>query len=210
MMDVQKGLKSALLALAVIVAIPAPMAYAETTTEVKNDQQPVKQDANVQKQEPMPIDFVIAFVKQHPVALGATALFWLIIHKRATTKPNAEYHMSDFKDDVKELLNALNIFDTKLYKQLLYMFDKYVVGLIFKKTEITKRVKHDDGIITAEKDFKVKQKPFGIYGNIYSYLLLDLDKFNGYMPMLAGTYVLLTDPIKLLENLGKKATDGGK
>lgn len=204
MMNVQKGLKSALLALAAIVAVPAPMAYAQ---EVKQE---ANQQVASQKKEAMPLDFIISFVKHHPVALCGTALVWLILHKRAMTKKADEYHMSDIKDDVRELLNSLNIFDSNLYKQILHMLDKYVVGLVFKKIEYTKRVKNDDGSITTEKDFKVKQKPFGIYGNIYSYLLLDLEKFNAYVPMLASTYVLITDPAHLCEKLVAKAADGAK
>lgn len=191
MMNSNKSLKTVLLSLAVIAAVPTKT----TCAEMGN-----------------PLQDIIGCARNHPVALSATVLSLYAMHRRLVTKPTAKEPMSmdDLRADFKEFLSSLNIFDTKMYKQLVYMFDKYIIGLPVKIEETTTRTKTEDGSVFSLHGKKLIQKPFGVYGLLHAYVLTDMDKFLAYIPTLAGMYVLLNTPDKFLGNAVEKAGTAGK
>lgn len=154
-----------------------------------------------------PLQIIVAFAKNHPVALGTGIAFAYAGYRRLTTKrkPKKEYHMADLREDFKEFLASLNIFNGKMYRQLMFMFDKYIIGLQVKIENMTTRTKEEDGSVVTLHGKKLVQKPFGVYGLFHAYVLTDMDKFLGYMAPLSVMYVLLTSPIATIEAATKKA-----
>ncbi len=190
-MNSKKSLKTVLLSLAVIAAVPTKTTCAETGN---------------------PLQAAITCARNHPVALSATILGLYVMHRRLVTKPTAKvpYSMEDLREDFKEFLSSLNIFDAKMYKQLLHMFDKYIIGLQVKIEETTTRTKNEDGSVFSLKGKKLIQKPFGAYGLFHAYVLTDMDKFLAYIPTLATMYLLLNNPEKSIDNALAKAASAGK
>jgi len=188
MVKLNMGLKSALLAVTMMVAVPATTRTQEASSSVANT--------------------ILSFVKSNKVAfVGAAALF--IIDTRLRTRSRAEFSMDDLKQDFQELLNSMNILDSKLYKQLVFLFDKYVIGLPIKLEDCTKRMaKDEDGMVLTVKTKKLSQKPFGVYGLFDAYVLSQVKKFATETCAAAALlYVYLHSPEGFLngaiDNAGK-------
>lgn len=191
MVKLNMGLKSALLSLAVISAMPvATTRTQEAPAAVSNA--------------------IMAFVKDHKVVfVGAAA--WFIIDTRLRTRSREAFSMDDLKQDFADLLSSLNIFDTKLYKQLVFLFDKYVIGLPIKLEDATKRhPKDENGIVSTVKTKKMSQKPFGVYGLVDAYVLSKVKAFSENIPVIAGFYVMLKDPMQWFADANAKAIQGNK
>ena len=159
-----------------------------------------------------PLQVIFAFAKRHPVGLGVGFAAAYAGYRRLTTKrkPKKEYHMADLREDFKEFLASINIFEGKMYRQLMFMFDKYIIGLQVKIENMTTRTKEEDGSVVTLHGKKLVQKPFGAYGLFHAYVLTDMDKFLGYMAPLATMYLLLTNPITLLDKAVEKAAGADK
>lgn len=187
MVSSNMGLKSVVLALVMIIAVPTPSqaSEAQTTTNA-----------------------VVSFISQHKIAV--VAIFGgFVIHTRLKTKARDSYKLEDLQEDFKELLHSFNIFEGKLYKQLLYMFDKYMIGLPIKLEDATTRkAKNENDEVVTVKSKKLTQKPFGAYGLFEAYVLLQMKPFMEYVPVIAGFYVLLSNPELSFENAVKKAQEG--
>jgi hypothetical protein len=158
MVKLNMGLKSALLSLVVISAMPVATTHTQEMPSVVSNA-------------------VMSFVKDHKVAfVGAAA--WFIIDTRLRTRTKATFSMDDLKQDFADLLTSLNVFDAQLYKQLVFLFDKYIIGLPIKIKDSTIRTQNADGSIVAVKDNKLVQKPFGVYGLVDAYVLSQVKKFT--------------------------------
>jgi hypothetical protein len=176
MMIVNMRLKSLFLGLSIIAAAPV---------------------ATTQAQDVYPTNVLMNFANEHRVAVGLFFATWATFNARLQTRKKEDFKLADLRADFQELLDSLNIFDTKLYKQLLYMFDKYVIGLPVKIEDKMTRVKKNDEIITV-KGKVLQQKPFGLYGLTDAYALTPLKKLVEYLAPVAATYVLIVNPIASL------------
>jgi len=91
---------------------------------------------------------------------------------RLRTKSKQDYKMSEWKEDLKDLMESLNIFDSALYIKLVKLFDKWGIGRKFALLDIKRR--NDKGEV--EKDKKVDTKPFGVLGHVDAYFFQQLEK----------------------------------
>ena len=159
------------------------------------------------KAEPIPYitDVLISFATDHPVLIGSFCAIWAMFNARLETRKTENFKISDLREDYKEFLDSLNIFDTKLYRQLIYMFDKYIIGVPVKIIDKAVRRKVDNEIHTY-KESHLKQKPFGLYGLTHAYVLKPLKSFMEFMVPLAGAYILIVSPIQSF----RKSAGGGK
>jgi hypothetical protein len=171
MMSSQKGLRSTLLALAMLTAAPATTTRAEGACSLRHIPQTLRSMLSGNK---------AAFV---------AAAFVFAVHTRLHTRPRADFSMDDLKQDFKDLLDSLNIFDTKLYNQLVFMFDKYIIGLPVKIEDSTTRTIKEDGTIVAVKGKKLTQKPFGAYGLFDAYVLSQGKKFSDILVGTSALYI---------------------
>ena len=155
---------------------------------------------------PVAIPSAASFISQHKLAFGVMGIFF-VIHTRLNTRKKDSFKMDELPADFKELLDSLNIFDIKTYKQLVYMFDKYVIGLPLKLEDGTTRTKDDakPNEIKMVKGKVLIQKPFGIYGLFDAYVLLQMKKFTELVPTMAGFYVLLGMPAMSYQEAIKKS-----
>jgi len=176
-MSLNTRLKSALLAVTMVTTVPA------TTTVRAGEAAPVT-------------NTILTLVSQHKAVISVFALVWGVFEVRLRTRPKADFKMEDLRADFKEVLDS-SIFDSKLYKQLLFMFDKYVIGLPLKLENLTTRRKEADDSVTTLSSKKLVQKPFGFYGLFDAYALMHMKKFTDYVPVIAGTYVLLNNPLAI-------------
>jgi hypothetical protein len=95
----------------------------------------------------------------------------------ATKGSKFDYKLSDWSADVKEIMEDYNIFDLDLYKRLVDLFDKYVIGRQLSVYPMTIRSKSEDGEkVTAKKDKYVKATPFGVMGLFDAYVIGMLSK----------------------------------
>lgn len=157
MIKLNKGVQSVLLALAMIVAVPA-------TTKTA--------------QMPAGSNKALSFLANHKLAFTVAAA-WFIIDTRLNTRKKVEFSMDDLKQDFEDLLKSLNVFDPALYKQLVFMFDKYIIGLPLKLDESIRILpKDEDGEVLKIKCKKLMQKPFGAYGLFDAYVLQRAKKFT--------------------------------
>lgn len=190
MTKLNKSLQSALLALAMMVAIP--------TSTTKTQQVPVASSTAVR-----------SFVAQHKLAF-VMACAWFIMDTRLNTRRTEKvpFKMDDLKQDFQDLLDSLNIFDAKLYKQLLFLFDKYIIGLPLKLDEAVRILpKDEDGEILKIKGKKLMQKPFGAYGLLDAYVIQRAKKFT--TEVVAGAALICVyfqQPIAAWLGLLNKAT----
>jgi hypothetical protein len=184
MMSSNISIKSALLALTMVVAAPT---------------------ANAQQAPKSPVSHAVTFTCNHPLAVSMFALTWGVFESRLRTRPKTDFKLEDLRQDFKDVLNSLNIFDSALYKQLLYMFDKYIIGLPIKIEETTTRTKSDDGSVVTIKGKKLVQKPFGLYGYFDAYALMHMKKFIDYVPVIVGCYLLIDNPGQFFETAATKA-----
>ncbi|HLC07009.1 MAG TPA: hypothetical protein VJJ26_02360 [Candidatus Babeliales bacterium] len=180
MMNSNIRVKSALLALTMIMAVPTP-----SRAEV-----PAASEVNS----------VVVFAQNNPLLVTALVGFIYVVKTRLKTKPRQDYKLDQWRDDLKKLLNSFNIFDTKLYAQLVYIFDKYVVGAEFKREETTTRTKNEDGSVFTVKGTKVVQKPFGVYGYVDAYVVKQMKDTVDLLPVAAAFYILLNNPDKSLKS----------
>ncbi len=181
MMKLNIGFKSVLCALTMMVAVPV-------TT--KCTQQAPATASNA----------VLSCLKNNKVAfVAAAALF--IIDTRLRTKARDSYSMDDLSQDFNDLLSSLNILDSKLYKQLCFLFDKYIIGLSIKLEDCTKKQAEDeDGMVLTLKTKKLSQKPFGVYGLFDAYVLSQVKKFTTETCAAAALlYVYLNYPAAFLQ-----------
>jgi hypothetical protein len=179
MANLNMGLKSALLAVTMLVAVPATTRTQATVASVSNS--------------------ILSCVKSNKAAfIAAAALF--IIDTRLRTRSRAEFSMDDLKQDFQDLLDSMNIFDSKLYKQLVFLFDKYIIGLPIKLEDASKRMAEDeDGMVLTVKTKKLSQKPFGVYGLFDAYVLSQAKKFATETCSAAALlYVYLNSPAGFL------------
>ena len=98
---------------------------------------------------------------------------------RLWTKGGAwDYKMSDWKNDLKGLMEEHNIFDVKLYKNIVAMIDKYIIGRRVSIIDATTRSKNENGEIVAMKRKRCDVKPFGLLGLFDAYVLMQLEKIG--------------------------------
>lgn len=185
-MRLNMGLKSALLALTVIVAAPV------ATTRAA--------EASV-----TPMAKIVDFAKGHPYVLMTTMALWAWAESDIRTKNKADYKWSDLPSDVKDLLKSVSVFDAQSFRKFIDIYKKYVHGLPIKLQDATTRTLEEDGSIVTVKDKKLKQKPFGLYGMFDAYALTHMKKFIDYVPVIAGFYVLLNNPVQYIGNAVEKA-----
>ncbi len=95
-----------------------------------------------------------------------------------TKGSNHDYKMSDWAEDLREIMEDYNIFDRELYGKLLALFDKYVVGRQVSILDVSYRSKNEDGTIITLKDKKLKCKPFGLMGYFEAYVIRSLSKLG--------------------------------
>jgi|SRR5581483_11609688 len=110
------------------------------------------------------------------VAAGIFVAMWVRLRTKGST--NWDYKMSDWKADLKALMEEHNIFDVELYKQLVALFDKYVIGRQVSIIDTVRREKNEDGSITSYKRKKCDAKPFGVIGLIDAYVIMQLEKIG--------------------------------
>jgi hypothetical protein len=151
---------------------------------------------------------VMSFVSQHKLAFVVMTVFFAI-HTRLHTRKKDSFKMDELRADFKEFLDSLNVFDTKTYKQLVYMFDKYAIGLPLKLEDGTTRTKDDakPNEIKMVKGKVLIQKPFGMYGLFDAYVLSQMKKFTELFPAMAAFYVLLGSQEMAFQDAVKKAVN---
>ena len=140
------------------------------------------------------LDPVVSYVSNNKALSTALVCFFYGVHTRMVTKTGADYQLDQWKDDLKNLLASFNIFDANFYKQLVHLFDKYLIGLEFKKKESTKRIKNDDGTVDTIKGDKVTQKPFGVYGYFNAYCMKPMKPFAEAVVAIVALTKLLDTP----------------
>lgn len=183
---VNMRVKSALLALTMVIAGTVPFqSNAETCVAIPS---------------------ATSFISQHKFAFAVMTAFFAI-HTRLHTRKKESFKMDELRADFKEFLDSLNIFDTKMYRQLVYMFDKYVIGLPLKLEDGTTRTKDDakPNEIKMVKGKVLIQKPFGMYGLFDAYVLSQMKKFTELVPTMAGFYILLGMPEMAFQDGVKKS-----
>ena len=191
-MSLNTRLKSALLAVTMVTTVPA------TTTVRAGEAAPVAA-------APVANAF-LTFASEYKVAISAFVFVWGVLEVRLRTRGKADFKMEDLRADFKEVLDS-SIFDSKLYKQLLFIFDKYVIGLPLKLENLTTRRKEADDSVTTLSSKKLVQKPFGFYGLFDAYALMHMKKFIDYAPVIAGTYVFVVNPALILDKAATKASN---
>lgn len=186
-MSSRMNMKSALLALAVVVAFPvSQMKAAEGLA---------------------PMNAVITVLKNHPYLASSIAAFCFAAHCDINTKKNAEYSMDDLPADIKEMLQA-RIINGDILSKLISLVRKYGFGLKVKFYTMDIPERDEDGVKTGtiNKGKKVlAQKPFGLYGNFDAYVLSQLEAFSKYIPTIAVIYLLLNNPAQSFEHAAAKA-----
>lgn len=100
---------------------------------------------------------------------------WIRVRTKGS---NYDYKLSDWRDDLKEIMEEYNIFDIELYKKLLELFDKYAIGRQVSILDVTYRSKREDGTIMTLKDKKLKCSPFGLMGLFDSYVIMQIEKIG--------------------------------
>ena len=166
MMRLNVGLKSTLLALAVLVAVPTTTTCAE--------------------QVPAPVSNAFCSIQPVPVAMAVAFALWV----RFKTKSDKEQFKSKPADDYKKLVESFDPFDAAFYKHLVMLFDKYVIGrkIKFESADIP-----EDGRTIKGKKV-LTQEPYGALGLFDAYVLSQIEDFSKNIPMIAGFYVLLGSP----------------
>ena len=111
-----------------------------------------------------------------PTKIGVFALVAMWI-RLSTKGSNYEYHLSDWKEDLRQVMEDYDVFDIELYKQLVRLFDKYMIGRQVSIIDAHYRTKSEDGttIITL-RDKKLKCRPFGLMGLFDGYVIKQLEK----------------------------------
>lgn len=180
MVAVSTRLKSVLLGLSIIIAMPVT-SKAEMTI--------------------IPTDSAItSFAQQHKIFL-LSLLVALLFYAESDlrTKGKADYSWSQFPDDLRDLLDS-NFLSLEPFNKFKKMFKKYFVGLPVKLDDMTTRTKEENGSIITLKSKKLVQKPFGVYGNFDAYILMHLKKFTDYIPVIATAYLLVNNPTDSWKN----------
>jgi len=187
MMSLSTNVKSVVLALAMIVAVPSQ----------SNAQQAPAANAATN---------AVKFVLDNKALLSGITAFAVGTWIRLLTKPKAEYQCDQWKDDLKDLLESFNIFDTKLYKQLVHLFDKWFIGLEVKIEETATKTKMEDGSLFILKGKKLIQKPFGFVGFLDAYVIKQVKKTTELIAPLATFCMLLKETEKVLTLAATNAT----
>ena len=183
-MNSNMGLKSTLLALSMLVAVSTPACASEQAA-----------GASVSKT-------ITAFMSNNKTLCGIMAV-WGFLDVRLNTKNREQFKSKDLKDDVRRLLESLNIFDSAMYKQFWFMFDKYVIGLPIKFDNVD--IPAEDKRSTIKGKKKMSQAPFGAYGLFDAYILSRIKSFSENVVAVAGLYVLMTNAQAFLGNATQKA-----
>jgi len=182
MTNLNMGLKSALLALTLMVAVPTPTASAQ--------------------QAPAAPQAVASFLSQHQVGcIFAGVLF--VMYTRLKTKNPDKLKSKGLKEDFKKIMDSFNIFDSALYKQLLTMFDDYIVGLPIKF--VTVDMPSEDKSYTIKGKKRLIQSPEGALGLFDAYVISQIEDFKENIPALAALYVFITNPELFIGNAIKEA-----
>ncbi len=185
MMNSNMSLKSTLLALSMLVVVSTPACASEQST-----------GASVSKT-------ITAFMSNNKTLCTVMAV-WGLFHMRLNTKNREQFKSKDLKDDFRKLLNSLNIVDSAIYKQLWFMFDKYIIGLPIKFDNVD--IPAEDKSYTIKGKKKISQAPFGAYGIFDAYILGQIKGFTENVVAIAGLYVLMTNAEAYWESNVKKAT----
>jgi len=120
------------------------------------------------------------FTPKNAVILGAV-LTWIRVRTKGS---NWDYKLSDWRDDLKEIMEEYNIFDIDLYKKLLELFDKYIAGRQVAILDVTYRSKQADGTIMTLKDKKLKCSPFGLMGYFDAFVIMQIEKIGDILKSL--------------------------
>ena len=107
------------------------------------------------------------------IAVLTFVAMWIRLRTKGS---NYDYKMSDWKEDLRQVMEDYNIFDTELYQKLVELFDKYVIGRQVSILDVSYRSKSDDNTIMTLKDKKLKCKPFGLVGLFDAYVIVQLEK----------------------------------
>ena len=167
MMRLNVGLKSTLLALAVIVAAPATM-RAEVALPLLSSA--VERLGTIQ-----PVT---------TAALVTGFALWV----RLQTKSDKEQFKTSAADDYKKLWESFDLLDTEFYQHLVMLFDKYVVGQKIKFVQ--KDIPQEDGSTIKGKK-TLSQEARGAFGLFDAYVLSQVKSFGEQLPALASLYLLL-------------------
>lgn len=138
-----------------------------------------------------------SFVMDKKTLITCAVLVGVAGKVRLDTKPRGTYSYDNWQDDIIELLNSYNIFDTESRATIRQFIDKYFVGSKFKKDEYTIRTKEEDGSVVAAKRNKVTQKPSGLMGLIDAYVLQQLEPNTKLITPAVVMCLLLNDPISV-------------
>jgi hypothetical protein len=131
---------------------------------------------------------------QKKVAISTIACFLAALKVRLDTKPRCHYTFENWQEDITDLLNSYNIFDTASRTTIMKFLDKYFVGSKFKREETTTRTKNDDGSVLTVMSRKVVQKPSGAMGLVDAYVFTQMKGLTELIPAAVGLYLLVNDP----------------
>jgi hypothetical protein len=117
------------------------------------------------------ISFSSLFTPKKIAVLTFVAM-WIRLRSKGS---NYDYKISDWKEDLRQVMEDYNIFDIELYQKLVELFDKYVVGRQLSLLDVSYRSKSDDNTIMTLKDKKLKCSPFGLVGLLDAYVIIQLE-----------------------------------
>lgn len=131
---------------------------------------------------------------QKAIAFSTLAVVLASLKVRLDTKPRGGYTFENWQQDVTDLMNSYNVFDTTSRATIINFIDKYFVGAKFKREETTTRTKNDDGSVVTLKGTRVVQKPAGLMGLLDSYVLMQAEGLTELITPMAALYLLVNDP----------------
>lgn len=180
-MKLNMGLKSALLVVTMMVAVPATTRTQEASAKQK-------------------FTFVIGQNKAASLAAAALFAFWVDMK----TNSNKEMFQTTLAEDCNNLVKSFDLLDGAFYKNVVTLLRKVIAGRPIKFVQ--KDIPQEDGSTIKGKK-TLNQTPYGVLGLFDAYVLSQIKDFTEHIPMLAGLYVLIGDPCGYYTKAYDKATN---
>lgn len=175
--------KSALLAVAMMVAVPAACT----------------------QEAPAGSKLVCVIGQNKAASIAAAALFALWVDMK--TNSNKEMFETTLTEDCNKIAQSFNLFDAEFYKKVATLLRKVIAGRPVKF--VNKDIPQEDGSTVKGKK-TLGQAPYGALGLFDAYVLSQIKDFSENIPLLAGFYVLLGSPEFAWQNTFKKASAEAK
>ena len=143
--------------------------------------------------------FMIGQNKAASIAMLTLFAFWVDMK----TNSDKELFETTPAEDYKKLVESFNVLDTGFYKNVALLLRKYIAGRPIKF--VNADIPQEDGSTIKGKK-KLSQAPYGALGLFDAYVLSQIKDFTEHIPMLAGLYILIGDPLGYLTRAHNKAT----